>query len=257
MSSKIYNLYLIGILFVCLNGVFFASCSNEVEADRTILGDWVTYYDRGGVWYAYHFEPDGTVYYEKYVRGRADDPIKYNYIHDEEGESLCMWDGSSRSVSECYLAEGKLWTFGAEFSRFYPERSEYSIEPVYYATTETSYGIYDDETFILGNPGENVRITFKTRIPGNKYEILDSYLVISSPIIDSADTINVNNITNWKGEFSYEFSTERFRDKMYQYCSVKLYRTYRFTGPICGEYEGDEREFKKMYFFPAVFFKRD
>ena len=275
MTLKTINRCLICILFVCFTSIFFTSCTKDEDLyNGSIVGFWINRYEyssreNGQIFDILCFDENGRGGLKTYIDGRPYYNYKlfsYSYFgyrtNDEENKLIMFKEEKDYNKTNIYyddkytIGKNTLILGGKKYDRFIPKLSEYAFIPQMEYITETSLGRVSSlfDWMITSLRGEKVKITCKVFVPGNKYEILDSYLVTNSGIVDSNDTVNVKKIMNDKGEFSYEFSTERFMNKHHQYCNIKLYTTYRLLGPVCGETENTAKEFVIGENFPSLYF---
>lgn len=270
MTLKTICRWIFCILFVCLSSVFFASCSSKTveeeieEYDDSLIGTWITqYYSRNTI---FCFKDDGTGYQRSLFQGRPDGFLRFKYVDYGNYMSIFKYEGEMTATSSIldgiYQIKNNSLLFEALFTRYNPEKYKYSLVPYMELSVETSLGkvssITKDDVQVVR--GEKIKLNSKIYSPGNKYEILDSYLVVKSSVEGVSDTINVTNLMNKDGEFSYEYSTFPFMGAEHKFCSCSLFTTYKLVGPIYLDLH-DPKEFPREFVlkddFPVVNFKQD
>ena len=230
-------------LFICLISAYYAcmllaSCSQPEE--NTITGTWIAVSDRLDDFYQFHFDGNGKGMSCYLINGHpwtysppADgiyNPKYYEYKDLGNKIILNYCDQYMRHLStdtlDYYIEGNKLhFSFGDYFRQ---NSIPYSIAPRLNLVTEVNGNQY--KTFgskyesYNADQGSKVKLSTELLVPGKYCVMTENKLIIY--YIYKTDTIDVTNISNNDGVFSYEYTLP----KDYGTCYCYLETTYKYIG---------------------------
>ena len=246
-TNKLFTCF----ITACCACMQFSSCSQPDE--KSITDTWVSDVNSYGDIFQFHFDGNGKglacymylwhwwvycpapLYTPKYFKYKDHgNKIIIDYINQETPDTL-----------DYYIEGDKLQLGNTDYFR--QSSTPYSIAPQLNLTTEVDGNqfktIANKEISYNAKPGSKVKLSAELFVPGkecimteNKLIIMTDNKLIIGDII--SNTIDITNITDNNGAFSYEYTLP----ENYEVCYFNLETTYQYTGQI----KSDDPENKKF-----------